>query len=278
MTRPAPRRPSRITTPKPRKIAGRDTAPAEQVTEAPVDAPEDAGTPAGPPEPPRPPKRAKPEDPDGGIPGRRGPSALGSHVTTVVLLVFVGFFVLLLVLQGVWFNLHGNENDDRARAERAAAERADADGDEDGDDENPYEPITVPSGRPVGATQLDVQGGVDAAASSAQVMFARNWETYDDSVDEAVGIMTESFAEEYRATSDDARREFVKRKTDVQVRVVAQGVVRANATELEALLFVNQYTIRGVGDDARTTFTPYRVLMKMVNTDQGWLVDDVDTK
>jgi Mce-associated membrane protein len=62
------------------------------------------------------------------------------------------------------------------------------------------------------------------------------------------------------------------------VRVVAQSVVRANLTELEALVFLNQYVFRGEGDDAESTYTPYRALVTMVHTDKGWLVDGVDTK
>ena len=37
--------------------------------------------------------------------------------------------------------------------------------------------------------------------------------------------------------------------------MVGQGVVRANDTELQALVFLNQYVIRGEGEDAETTRT-----------------------
>ena len=62
------------------------------------------------------------------------------------------------------------------------------------------------------------------------------------------------------------------------MRVVAQSVVRANDAELEALLFLNQYVFRGEGENAKSTYTPYRALVTMVHTDEGWLVDGVDTK
>jgi Mce-associated membrane protein len=109
-------------------------------------------------------------------------------------------------------------------------------------------------------------------------MFARSWKTYDDGVADAVKLMTDGFAKEYRSTTDDVRKEFIAKKTQVEVRVVAQSVVRANADELEALIFLNQYIIRGEGKDAKTTYTPYRALLTMVHTDTGWLVDHLDTK
>ena len=136
----------------------------------------------------------------------------------------------------------------------------------------------MPSDTPVVLNQLATQEGVQAAADAAEIMFARNWESYDEGVDNAVSLMTDEFADEYRATTDDVKQEFVEKKTQVEVRVVAQSVVRANETELEALLFLNQYVFRGKGDNGNSTYTPYRALVTMVHTDEGWLVDGVDTK
>lgn len=191
-----------------------------------------------------------------------------------MLLVLVAVFVVLLLLQGLWFFLHERENDDRsAAAEDTASESQD---DDLGDDD----PIPVPDGRPVVLNQLAVQEGVEAAALAAQTMFARNWDSYDQGVEDAVALMTEEFAEQYRETTDDVRRKFIAEKTQVQVRVVAQSVARANDTELQALLFLNQYTVKdeAEGEDGTTTYTPYRALVTMVHTDGGWLVDAVETK
>ncbi|MDZ5620483.1 hypothetical protein [Nocardioides bizhenqiangii] len=195
-------------------------------------------------------------------------TVLASPRATRTLLVLVAVLVVLVILQGLWFFLHGRENDDRAEAAESSVSE------ESGEDD----PISVPEGRPVVLNQLAVQEGVEAAALAAQTMFARNWESYDQGVDDAVALMTEEFAEEYRGTTDDVRREFLAEKTQVQVRVVAQSVVRANDAELEALLFLNQYTITGADEDPKTTYTPYRAVLTMVHTDDGWLVDAVDTK
>ena len=47
--------------------------------------------------------------------------------------------------------------------------------------------------------------------------------------------------------------------------MVAQGVVHATRTEVQALVFLNQYVSKDAGD---TTYTPYRVLVTVVHTDR----------
>lgn len=271
MSRQTPRRPSRTTTPKPRKIAGRDTAADAPQDSAPESAPAAGTVPARPPRPsppqgppkgpPRPVAKPPADDGEGGGDGGRGSGP------TSTLLAVLGLVVLLLVLQAGWFVWNSVRDVEVA-----------VDASSEGSDDDASDPITVPSDRPVVLNQVAVQGGVDAAATAAQTMFARNWQTYDDGVDAALELMTDTFAEDYAGTSDDVREQFIRRKIDVQVRVVAQGVVRANDAELQALIFLNQYTIRGEGPDARTTYSPYRALLTMVHTDRGWLVDGVDTK
>lgn len=263
MSKNAPRRPSRTTTPRPRKIAGKDPAstetdPSTGAREA-VTPPPAVGE--GPATPTALPASRSGQDVDAPA------TSLASESLSRALLVLVGVFALLLVLQGLWFYLHGRVNDDRR--DSAQASQSDDEGDA---------PIAVPSDRPVVLNQLAVQEGVEAAAAAAQTILGRNWESYDDGVDNAITLMTDDFAEEYRATTDDVRREFIADKTDVQIHIVGQGVVRANDTELEALLFLNQYTFKDADEDGSTTYTPYRVVVTMVHTDEGWLVDGLQTK
>jgi Mce-associated membrane protein len=269
MSRPTPRRPSRTTTPKPRRIAGRDdaapepttpAAAAEQAPAAPA-APSAPASPAAPP-PKVPPKRPVAKDPD---PDDAKASAASGTGRTSTLLALLGILVLVLVLQCGWFVWN---------SVRDVKVAADTPSEKSSDDAE----IAVPSDTPVVLNQLATQEGVQAAADAAELMFARNWESYDEGVDNAVSLMTEEFADEYRATTDDVKQEFVEKKTQVEVRVVAQSVVRANDSELEALLFLNQYVFRGKGDHGDSTYTPYRALVTMVHTDEGWLVDGVDTK
>ena len=44
---------------------------------------------------------------------------------------------------------------------------------------------------------------------------------------------------------------------------------------MQALVFLNMFTTKN-GEEP--VFTPYRVLVTVVNTDQGWLVSDLETK
>jgi Mce-associated membrane protein len=272
MSRPTPRRSSsRAATPRPRKIAGGRTpadthsGPVDEPTVEPdaeppaVQEPEeqavedqadDAAAELGPDEPwPN-------EDDDGPSNG----SALRSPKVTRFLLILVGALALVLLLQGLWFIRHEYLRDESEPAD--AAEGA----------------IAVPDDRPVLPTELAWQEGVEAAAKAAGKIVTRSYQNYDKEVDEATALMTDEFAEEYRTTTDDVREEFVAQQTSVEVRVVGQGAVRANDTQLQALVFLNHYVIHEKGKDAGTTYTPYRALLTMVNTEDGWLVDDLETK
>ena len=52
-------------------------------------------------------------------------------------------------------------------------------------------------------------------------------------------------------------------------------MIRASSTQVEALLFLNQYVTKAGKD---TSYTPYRALVTVVDTEQGWLVSDFETK
>jgi Mce-associated membrane protein len=137
--------------------------------------------------------------------------------------------------------------------------------------------VTVPSGRPVVASELAVLEGVDAAAKAAQEIVAVDHAKYDAEVEAAAELMTADFEKQYRKTAGDIEERFVAQETVVQVNVVAQGVVRANRTELEALVFLNQVVSRVRDGEPETVVTPFKVLVTMVHTDQGWLVDGLET-
>jgi Mce-associated membrane protein len=137
--------------------------------------------------------------------------------------------------------------------------------------------IAVPEGRPILLPWADAQAAAAAAAEAATTALARSWDDYDAQLDEGVELMTPAFAEEFRTTATDAKAGVVEGKLDIAVRVIAQSVVRANTSQVQALLFLDQYTTSD-GDEAGTTVSPYRVLVTVVNTDGGWLVSDLQTK
>lgn len=128
---------------------------------------------------------------------------------------------------------------------------------------------------PVRISGEDAQLAVAEAAQAAYTIVATSWEDYDAQVDEAAALMIPAFAEEYRQTAEDVADAIVASKTVVQVTVVAQGVVRADQERVQALVFLNQYVTK---DGKEPVFTPYRALVTVDNTDQGWLVSDLATK
>ncbi|KRC58945.1 MULTISPECIES: hypothetical protein [unclassified Nocardioides] len=264
MTRPTPRRPatSRGGTQRPRKIAGQAgaTRPEDEATGTATT--EDATVEPGVrlrkqavvPTPP--PALSGPDEPAGPV----RPSVLARQKTTRVLIATLVLVALALGLEAAMLVVDKVGDDD------PKVEAADNDGQ-----------VTVPDGRPVIADDLDVKEGVDAAAKAAQEIVSVDYKKYDEEVDDAADLMTSSFETQYRRTAGDIEDEFVANKTIVQAPVVAQAVVRANRTRLQALVFLNQAVVRERNGKPETVVTPYKVLVTMVHTDQGWFVDGLDT-
>ncbi len=133
----------------------------------------------------------------------------------------------------------------------------------------------VSAGRPVVTGEVAHRSAVEAASDAADEIVSTSYKNYDEQVDQAVGKMDDEFADQYRQTAEDVRQEFLDAKKEVQVEVAAAGVVRASDKEVEALLFLNQYVTT---DGKDTSYTPYRALVTVVDTEQGWLVSDIETK
>jgi len=131
--------------------------------------------------------------------------------------------------------------------------------------------------RPVVADTLAVQAGVDAAAKAAEAMSSIDYKKYDANVDAAAKLLTSSFAKKYRDTAEEVKKEYMDLKTVVRAPVVAQGVVSASSTRLQALVFLNQDTYRVRAGEPERVVTQYAMLVTMVHTDNGWLVSEVDS-
>ncbi len=129
--------------------------------------------------------------------------------------------------------------------------------------------------RPVVTGEVAHRSAVEAASDAADEIVSTSYKNYDEQVEQAVDKMTDGFAAKYRQTAEDVRPEFLDAKKEVQVEVAAAGVVRASSSQVEALLFLNQY-VTTAGKD--TSYTPYRALVTVVDTEQGWLVSDIETK
>jgi Mce-associated membrane protein len=137
---------------------------------------------------------------------------------------------------------------------------------------------TVSADHPVVTGELTHRAAVDAAAKSTVEILSTSYEDYDAQVDEATDKMTDSFAEEYRATADGIRDRFVAQETNLQFEAVGQSVVQASPEQVQALLFLNQYVEKVVDGQPRTDYAQYRALVTVVHTDHGWLVSDIETQ
>jgi Mce-associated membrane protein len=252
VTRQHPRRPasSRAPVSRPRRVAGQRPAPEVAPSEAPedathvdVEAPAHEAPGAAPAAEVPPAERPADVEPEPEPRAAVG-SLFGSRRATRILVVAV---VVLGLVAGGLFAWDARGDDTPAQ----------------------------PSSQPVVISGDDATAAVDAAAKAAETIVAVSWQDYDKEVDEAAALMTQDFATKYRATAGDIKDAFVKDKTVVQARVVAQGVVHATRTEVQALVFLNQYISKDGGD---TTYTPYRALVTVLHTDAGWLVSNLDTK
>ena len=242
-----PRRPvvgSRNPTARPRRVAGlRDDA----VPEAPLDEapPVEAGSAPVEAEPyEASPVEASPDEPAAVEPAASASSStLGSLRTTVVLVVVLVLLAAVAAGESWYLWLRPDP--------------------------------TVSDSRPVVTGQLAYQAAVEAASSDTEEILSTSYKNYDDQVTQATSRMTDSFAKEYRQTVGDIRGKFVADKTVLTVKVAAAGVVRASSTQVQALLFLNQY-VQKKGE--KTTATPYRALVTVVHTEHGWLVSDLETQ
>ena len=244
-SRPSGRRPtrpvvgSRNPTGRPRQVAGRGQPPADKLHD-PVD---DEATEA-PPEPPQPRDAAVAPSPAPPPPTPSRPSDTASGLrTTLVLVVALVVLIGVAAFEGWYLWLR----------------------------EDPV----VSSDRPVVTGEVAHRSAVEAASEAADEIVSTSYTNYDEQVDQAVSMMTDEFAGRYRQTAEDVREQFVDAKKEVQVEVAAAGVVRASPSQVEALLFLNQYVTT---DGKDTSYTPYRALVTVVDTEQGWLVSDIETK
>lgn len=132
----------------------------------------------------------------------------------------------------------------------------------------------VSSQTPVVTGEVTATTAVDAAAKSAVDIVSSSYETYDEQVDLAASKMTDTFAEKFRETKAEIKKQFIAEKTNVTAEVSAQGVVQASAKQVIALVFLDQSTTK---DGGQLKVAQYKVLVTVVRTASGWLVSQLET-
>ena len=136
---------------------------------------------------------------------------------------------------------------------------------------------TVSAERPVVTGEIQHRAAVEAASQDVADILSYGYQDFDKQVAAARSRMTPGFAARFAQTASDVRDRFLQGKLDQQVKVRAAGVVRATSTQVQALLFLDQFVTHG-SQSKESTYTPYRALVTMVHTEHGWLVDNIDTK
>jgi Mce-associated membrane protein len=134
---------------------------------------------------------------------------------------------------------------------------------------------TVSASRPVVIGDIDAHAAVETAAQDAAQIFTTSWRTYDAHLARVSALMTEDFAAQYDSSAAPVRAQMVTSRTRTSTKVAASAVVRATPDQVLALLFLDQRTTTGGGPPS---YDSRRALLTMVHTDQGWLVDNVQTQ
>jgi Mce-associated membrane protein len=192
------------------------------------------------------PNAGPPEPPEPPGPGDEGPGGGHGRRRTIALVVAIAVLLVVGVLELVYLN----------RDASAAP--------------SPERPVVVGD-----ATRGEA---VETAARSTEEILSTTYQSYDDQVEQAMQKMTDTFAQQYKQTSDGIRDRFIAQKTQLQVKAVGQSVVQASSSQVQALLFLNQYVQKVVDGQPKTDFAQYRALVTVVHTEHGWLVSDIDTK
>ena len=106
-----------------------------------------------------------------------------------------------------------------------------------------------PSKQPVVISSDDATAGVDAAAKAAETILTRSYQDYDKQVDDGDGADDRRVREGVPADRRRRRgRSSSRPRPTSRPGWSAQGVVHATRTEVQALLFLNQYVSKDGGD------------------------------
>ena len=118
--------------------------------------------------------------------------------------------------------------------------------------------------------------GRDAAAAHVAKILSYDHESFDQGTAAAEELMTERFRKEYGDTVALVREDALARESVVRAEVVAASVVSADADRVEALLFVNQTTDAGDLKEPRVDLNRVVVTLVPGETDDRWLVEDLE--
>jgi Mce-associated membrane protein len=109
-----------------------------------------------------------------------------------------------------------------------------------------------------------------AASAATPAIFSYDYRGFDASVANGKVFVTGDFAKEYADTTASLKAAAVKEQAIVRAEVSAAGVVQASATQVEVLLYVNQYrrNVNVTGEKVDQN----RVVLTLVSAGGQWKV------
>lgn len=115
------------------------------------------------------------------------------------------------------------------------------------------------------------------AAEAAEAVLSYDHETLDADRDAGVKYFTGDYRDDYLETMDEVIAETATQtRASVAAEVLETGVIRAEADRVEVLLYVNQVTT-STANDGQPTTALNRVRFTMVERDDTWLVDHIES-
>ena len=112
-----------------------------------------------------------------------------------------------------------------------------------------------------------------AVADKVETLLSYRHESFDEDVEAAQGLLTDSFREDYAPTIAEIRKQALREERNQQAEVLAVGLVSADEDRVRTLVFVNTLSAREQGN-ADPTVMQNRVTVDLVRSGDEWLVDD----
>lgn len=143
------------------------------------------------------------------------------------------------------------------------------------------------SSRPVVTGEISGRMAVDAARKDVADILSYGHRDFDQQIADAQKMMTPGFASRFADTAAGVKDQFVANRTEQKVNVRAAGIVQASDAQVQVLLFLDQFVTKGsedkrgagkAGARSPADYTPYRAMVTMVDTEHGWLVDNIETR
>ena len=131
---------------------------------------------------------------------------------------------------------------------------------------------TQPSDDTVASATTDAQG---AAERAAVTILAYDYRHLDADQKAAGALMTSAYKKKYDALFTQIAENAPGLKVVVTVDLVASGIVRSGDDRVQVLVFVNRPTLRA--DTTEPEVFRDQVVLTMVKSGDGWLVDNMNT-